>query len=587
MEAPAGRRDRALMRRALEFVTPFKSAIGAIVALALVLAVTNAIDPLVMKYLFDALGRSTGRGELGRALLAFIGIEITRATLTGVLAARTWRVRLRIDYALRERLITKLHALPISYHQEAGIGGTVNKVNQSVQSCVLAFSEIAFNVVPTVVYLGISVLAMWRLEWRLAAMVVLFAPLPAVIGGWAARRQTARERVLMAKWTRLYGRLNEVLANIRLVKVFGMEQAETRRFLGGQKAGNEIVLRGVAFDATTAALQGFAATLARIAAIAFGGWLVIRGQITLGTLVAFLSYIAGLFGPVQGLTGIYQKLRMATVGLETIVELLDADEVVGDLPGAAPLPRVRGEIRFRRVEFGYRAGTPVLAGLDLHVRPGETVALVGPSGSGKTTIVSLLQRLHAVTSGAIEVDGVDIRTITGESLRQNIAVVFQESLLFNDTIRANIRYGRADATDDDVEAAARVAHAHEFIAQLPDGYDTVIGEAGGRLSGGQRQRLAIARAVIREAPILILDEATSALDADSETVVQGALDVLRRDRTTIVIAHRLSTVVNADRIVVLRDGRAVAIGRHEELLRESQFYAQLVERSTNGLLTAA
>jgi len=577
----------ALTHRALEFVAPFKPAIAAIVALALVLAVTNAIDPLVMKYLFDALGRSTGRGELPRAIVALVTIEVVRATLNGVLAARTWRVRLAIDYALRERLVAKLHALPVAFHQEAGIGGTINRVNQSVQACIQAFSDIAFNVVPTLVYLVISVLAMWRLEWRLAATVLVFAPLPAMVGAWAARRQTARERLLMARWTRLYGRLSEVLANIRVVKVFGMEQAETRRFLAGQRAGNDVVLRGVAFDATTSALQGFAATLARIAAIAFGGWLVIRGQITLGTLVAFLSYIAGLFGPVQGLTGVYQTMRKATVGLETIVELLGAEELVGDVPDATPLPRVRGEIRFRNVEFGYPGGAPVLAGLDLHIRPGETVALVGPSGSGKTTVVSLLQRLYPVTCGAIEIDGTDIRGVTQESLRRNIAVVFQDPLLFNDTVRANVGYGRADATDDDVEAAARIAHAHEFIERLPDGYDTVVGEAGGRLSGGQRQRLAIARAVIREAPILILDEATSALDADSETVVQGSLDVLRRDRTTIVIAHRLSTVVKADRIVVLKDGRAVAMGRHEELLRENHFYAQLVEQSTNGLLTAA
>jgi ATP-binding cassette subfamily B protein len=284
---------------------------------------------------------------------------------------------------------------------------------------------------------------------------------------------------------------------------------------------------------------------------------------------------------------VYQVLRKATVGLETIFEILDTRDPVADAPWAKPLPRVEGHIAFRDVHFAYSEGTPVLDGVNLDVAPGETVALVGPSGSGKTTLVALLQRLHAPTAGCIEVDGTDVRDVTQESLRAQMAVVFQETLMFNDTVRANIAYGRADASDDEVEAAARVAHAHDFIMALPDGYDTVVGEGGSRLSGGQRQRIAIARAVLREAPILILDEATSALDADSEAVVQGALDILRQGRTTLVIAHRLSTVVSADRIVVLRDGKAIAVGRHEELLAKNDFYAHLVARSTNGLLTAA
>lgn len=589
--ASAAGSERPLLRRALQLVAPFQISILGITAVALVIAATNAVDPLVMKYLFDVLAAASGgagvRDALPRALIAAVAIEVARAALNGLLQARTWRVRLAVDYALREKLVTRLHALPMAFHQEAGVGGTINRVNQAAQAVVQAFTDLAFTVVPTLAYLVISLLAMWRLDWRLALAVVAFAPLPALIGAWASRRQTARERVLMATWSALYARLNEVLTNIRLVKMFGMERAERARFLSGQQAGNAVVLRGVAFDATASAIQGFSATLARLAAIGLGGWLVLRGEVTLGTLVAFLGYIGGLFGPVQGLTGVYQGMRKATVGLETIFAILDTPDPVADAPWATPLPRVEGRITFRDVQFAYAGGAPVLRGVNLEIAPGETVALVGPSGSGKTTLVALLQRLHAPTGGHIAVDGTDIRDVTQESLRGQMAVVFQESLMFNDTVRANIAYGRADASDAEVEAAARVAHAHQFISALPDGYDTVVGEAGSRLSGGQRQRVAIARAVLREAPILILDEATSALDAESEAVVQSALDVLRRGRTTLVIAHRLSTVVRADRIVVLRDGQAVAVGRHEELLAENDFYAHLVARSRDGLLSAA
>jgi ATP-binding cassette subfamily B protein len=573
-----------LARRAAEFVRPYKFAVLRVVVLALVLAVLGAADPLVMKWLFDALAGPRAMSVLPFAVGALLALELSRAVLGALLGNSTWDIRLGVDFRLRERLVSKLTALPISYHQEAGVGGTMNRVSQASQAFVAAFGEIAFNVLPAVVYLALSLVAMLRMDWRLAVVVLVFTPLPALIGAWAATEQTRRERALMERWTKLYGRINEVLSGIRTVKAYGMEDAERRRFVEQQRDGNEIVRRGVRTDARTGALRGLAATMARLTAIAVGGLLIVRGEITLGTLVAFLGYVGGLFGPVQGLTNVYQTLRKATVALETIFDILDADEVVSDAPDARELERPTGEIRFERVTFSYAPGTPVVRDVDLVVNPGETLALVGPSGGGKTTLVTLLQRLVPLEHGRITIDGEDIRGLTQRSLRRHIGVVSQDFYLFNDTVGSNIAYGRPDASLDEIAAAATAAEAHEFILSLPDGYETVIGERGSRLSGGQRQRVAIARALLRDPPILILDEATSALDTLSEQLVQESLATLRRGRTTIVIAHRLSTVLDADRIAVLRDGQILACGRHEQLMHECPYYASLVDGQSDGVL---
>ena len=579
-------RPRSLALRSTEFITPHAGSVASIIALALVLSALSAADPLVLRWLFDSLGSDDPR-TLFMALGALVAIEVARTGIGALNGALTWRVRLNLDVGVRQRLLQQLTSASADYHQSEGVGGTTNKVNQSTTAFVAAFADVAFSVVPSLVYLSLSVVAMWRMEWRLALVVLLFAPLPALVGALASREQTAREQWLMNHWTRLYSRLNEVLAGIRTVKLFAMERAECDRFVAGQREGNGVVLKGVHTDAKNGAARSFAAAAARLTAIGLGGYLVMQGDITIGVLVAFLGYLGGLFGPVQGLTNTYQTVRKGTVALETIFGILDAEQDVQDLPGAEEVRALRGDIRFRDVTFGYKDAAPLINGLDLHVRPGETVALVGPSGSGKTTLVHLLLRLYAIQRGSICVDDRDIRGLTGESLRRQIALVSQDIHLFNDTVRANLGYARAGAADAEIIAAAKSADAHDFIMSLPNGYDTVIGDRGGRLSGGQRQRLAIARALLKDAPVLVLDEATSALDAMSESIVQDALARLREGRTTIIIAHRLSTVVDADRIVLLMDGAVLAEGRHEELVRECGYYASLVHASTNGLLQVA
>ena len=573
-----------LARRALQFIAASKCAVVGVLALALVLAAANAGEPLVMRFLLDALGRPDAQRVLPTAVGALLALEIVRALMAGWLKIVTWDVRLSLDFSVRERIVAKLTSLPLSYHQRKSVGGTMTRINQGIAGFVNAFGELAFNILPTLVYFALSLIAMVRMDWRLTMVVLAFAPIPALVGSWAAREQTRRERRLVTQWTRIYSRLNEVLVGIRTVKVFAREHEERHRFLAGQQRGNDIVRRGIRTDSTTEAIRGLGATLARLAAIGLGGVFVIRGQITIGTLVAFLGYIGGLFGPVQGLTNIYQTVRRGTVSLELIFDVLDAEDPVEDAPDAIPAPRLRGEVCFRDVSFAYEPARPVIRNVTLQVQAGELLAIVGPSGGGKTTLMSLLQRLFPVTEGRITVDGQDIRSLTQHSVRRQIGVVSQDMHLFNEAVRSNIAYGRPGASELEIETVARAANAHEFIQALPRGYDTVVGEGGSCLSGGERQRIAIARALLIDPPILILDEATSALDQESESLVQQALVTLTRGRTTFVIAHRLATVVKADRIVVLRDGEILEIGAHEALVRAGGYYAAMVSQQANGFL---
>jgi ATP-binding cassette subfamily B protein len=577
----------ALAIRSLDFIRPQRRRLACVVCLALVLSALSALDPLLIKYLIDQLGRGDGAPRFALAMVSLLVLELVRAGLQAVMGVWSWDVRLGVDFRVRERLVGKLNSLPLSFHQREGVGGTMTRINQAISAYVAAFADTAFNLSPTLLYLVLALAAMMELDARLALLVVLIAPLPALIGAWAAPEQTQRERRLIERWSSVYSRFNEVLAGMMTVKGFAMEEAEKQRFLDGVREGNGVVLRGVRTDTRSGTLRTLAATAARLAALALGGYLALRGEITVGTMVAFLGYIGGLFGPVQGLTNTYQTFRKASVALETIYGILDADDTVGDAPDAADLMPIKGEVQFREVTFAYQPGHPILRGLSLHVRPGETIALIGPSGSGKSTVAALLQRLYPVGTGSILVDGIDLRAMTQRSLRRQIGVVFQDAHLFNDTVRANIAYGRPTATLEQIAAAARAAHAHDFIMALPDGYDTVVKERGSRLSGGQRQRIAIARALLKDPPILILDEATSALDAESERLIQLALARLLHGRTAFVIAHRLSTVRDADRIIVLRDGGISEMGNHGELLAGGGYYAELVERQARGFLTEA
>jgi ATP-binding cassette, subfamily B, bacterial len=581
----AGPIPRGRIRRALQFARPFRGAVLVITVLTVIVAAVNAVEPLVMKEIFDEFASS----RRAPALMKMVGVLATLALLREIGGSfsnwMTWRVRLGIHFTLLESTVGKLHRMPLRVQRSQGVGAIMTKLDRSIQGLIGALTQLLFGTFPALLYLTMAVIIMVQMDWRLAVIVLLFTPLPAIAAAVASPEQIRREETLMARWSKIYARFNEVLSGIMMVRSFTMEDAERQRFLNDVAAANQVVARGVRLDSGFAAASNLVIAAARIAAIYAGGTFIVRGEISVGTLVALLGYIGGLFGPVQSLTGIYATVRRTKAALDEIYAILDEPEQLADDPHAVDLRETRGAVTFEKVSFGYDgASRPLIAELSLDVKPGETVAIVGPSGSGKTTLMALLMRFYDPVSGRLLIDGQDVRRYRQSSVRRHIGVVLQDPLLFNDTLRNNIVYGKPGATHAEVETAARAAHAHDFILRLPKGYETPVGERGTLLSVGERQHLTIARALIKDPRIVILDEATSSLDAESEAPVQEALERLRHGRTTFVIAHRLSTVVKADRIVVLKDGQIAEIGPHRELLRQGGYYAELVRRQTAGLI---
>jgi ATP-binding cassette, subfamily B, bacterial len=573
------------LRQAVHFAFPQRRAIIVIMMLTLTVAAVNAVEPLIVKAMFDSLTSDQAVSILVLAIAALAGCAVLRELMDGTSNWLTWRTRIGLQYALLEATVGKLHTMPLRIQRSEGVGAIMTRLDRSIQGFTSAVTLLLFNVLPSVIFLIFAVAIMLSLDWRLALVVLLFVPLPAIIAIYAGPEQTRRERALLDQWAHIYSRFNEVLSGIHIVRSFAMEDAEKSRFLRDVSAANQVVIRGVALDSGYGATSNLIIAGARLWAIGLGAYFVIQGEITIGTVIAFLGYVGGLFGPVQGLSSVYSSLRKATVSLDEIFGILNVQEHLGDSPDAIEVSRLSGDVRFHDVYFHYeQAGRPLLDGVSFCVEAGKTLAIVGPSGSGKTTLMALLMRFYDPQSGHITINGHDLRDVKQSSLRRNIGVVLQDPLLFNDTIRANIAYGRPEANEGEIVAAARAACAHEFIMRLPDGYDTIVGERGGLLSVGERQRVTIARALLRDPPILIFDEATSALDAESEEAVQGAIEALLKDRTTFLIAHRLATVVKADRILVLKEGQIAESGKHAELMQQGGYYASLVHRQSRGLI---
>lgn len=477
---------------------------------------------------------------------------------------------------LRNRVYDHLLELDLAFFGRTRMGQIVSRLTHDVEQLRTLVTRELSKIISSAFEFSVAVAFMLGLSWKLT--LAAFVVIPGTMGIWGPLVKKLRrgDRRVLNLAGEVNGHIQETLGGIRLVKASGAEPLERARFHGLTGDYYRTFVRTERWRALAAPLTEMLAALGTVLILWYGARLVVvEGALSGAQFVGFLALSMKLYAPVKYVAKFPALVQPGLAGGERVFEFLDAPAEIRDHDGAQPFPQFEHEIRFEQVGFEYRADREVLEGVDLVVPKGSVVALVGPSGAGKSTLVDLLGRFFEVSRGRITVDGVDLRDIGIASLRSKLGIVSQETVLFHDTVRANIAYGRPDATDEEVERAARAANAHRFIAELPEGYDTVVGERGTQLSGGQRQRISIARALLRDPPILIFDEATSALDTESERLVQDAIERLLEGRTVFVVAHRLSTVQRADQIVVLEAGRIVERGRHAELLEAHGAYRRL------------
>ena len=531
--------------------------------------IAHIIDAVIPHHNLTALAIDVGV-ILSSALFA-AGIGVLQGYLNSVVGEGIMR-------DIRTSLVAHLHRMPLHFFTGTKTGEIMNRVSNDVDNVDNVVTGTLTSIVTNFVVIATTIVAMFVWNWRLALISVAIVPLMVFPLGPVGRRMYMIRKKTREKRDEIESITQETLSisGITLIKSFAREAFERSRFY---EAGTrlmqlevDLAMVGRWFLASVTAMVVVGPALVWFG----GGWLAITAGLQVGVIVAFVSFIQGrLYGPAAALAGIQVQIVSALAVFERIFEYLDMTPEEYDPPAAITLPEVTGDIAFENVVFGYDGSRDVLKGVSFHVRPGEVAAFVGPSGAGKTTITQLVPRFYDPQGGMVLVDGHDLRTVTLDSLRRHIGIVTQETYLFHDTVANNLRYGKPDATDAELEAAARAANIADFIASLPNGYETVVGERGHKLSGGERQRLAIARVLLKDPRILILDEATSSLDYENEAAIQRALDVVMRGRTSLVIAHRLSTVLAADVIFVVDDGRIVESGRHATLLARGGLYARL------------
>ena len=575
------------LKRIVSYLYPYRVKVAILMLFVLANPLINQIPPLIYMYVIDdVLIPRAGVGMLVLPALGLLGLMLSTflfEVMSGFLRAD---VSSRTSRDIRTQLYQHVQYMPMRFYDKRQLGNLISRfTNDADRLEMFLLFGVPFMLSNTLLLIGTLGLMLY-LSWKLTLYALLPVPL-IVLGGlliWGRMRRIWSR--WHAKWSRLSSHLNESISGIRIVKAFAQEEREAGRFNLRNEELRSVSVTGERTWFIFFAVMNFLISFGIIFIWYFGGRQILQGELTYGLLMAFIRYLWNLYRPLQFFSQLNNFITRAFAGAERIFEILDTRSELFEDPEAIPMSQIEGRVAFKDVTFGYDPGKPVLNEINFDVKPGEMIGLVGKSGVGKSTMINLICRFYDVNRGSVDIDGVDIRKIRLEDLRRHIGIVHQEIFLFDGTIAENIGYGKPEATLDEIVDAAIAAEAHEFIAAKPDGYDTKVGERGNQLSGGEKQRIAIARAILHDPKILILDEATSSLDSATEQKIQAAIARLVKGRTTFAIAHRLSTLRNADRLIVLDDGKIAEVGTHEELMNRKGIFYNLVntQQQTSAII---
>ena len=571
--------NKGTLRRVLELIRPYAGLVVLTLVLAVVTVVTTLLAPVISGKAVDLIigPGQVDFGGVGKLAIAMAGTVACTAVSQWLMNVVNNRITFHVVRDMRVRTFEQLEQLPLKYMDAHRPGDAISRITTDVEQfsdgLLLGFTQLFTGILTICGTLGV----MLFIEWRIALVVVALTPLSIFMARFIATHTYSMFKVQSETRAELTSLVDELVGNEHLVRAFGYESRAEERFdkinLDLQSCG----VRAVFFSSMTNPCTRFVNSLVYAAVGVLGAFAAIAGGITVGDLSVFLNYANQYTKPFNDISDVMTEFQNALACAQRVFDFIDETPILPDAPDAVELPHGAGAVEFEHVKFRYVPDVPLIEDMNLKVEPGQRIALVGPTGCGKTTLVNLLMRFYEINGGTLRVDGHPIDTVTRDSLRGNLGMVLQETWLKAGTIAENIAYGKPDATREEIIAAAKKARAHSFICRLPNGYDTEVAEDGGNISQGQRQLLCMARVMLRRPPILILDEATSSIDTRTEVLVQDAFEELMKGRTSFIVAHRLSTIKNADQILVMKDGNIIERGTHDELLDRGGFYAKLYE----------